>query len=341
MARGKNRSTNDAALTVADRVLSKQTEYVQPITTSFQPRALDLAGRLAPRGGEIATALMDHAETMDASRGGDGTTTTKHADKMAAFLEGQRSHLKQFAADNVRRQRDVDAFVGAVGKIRDDIRMNRAAVTNAQLDREDEDVAGAGGDGGEEGAVAVDYENLILKDIEDRRRAASASGSGATDGEEDDEMANEALVKEMRARLGEKPAKNSRKGGTKRSAEDDADEEDEEEFEVVNDAATGHDTAAALTCPILATTYDNPVKNKVCGHTYSKAGFDHIMTRSRRGGGGAAVGCPVPGCSNDHLRPSDMKEDVEMVMRVRRFKKREERERNARMSQMDDLEEDE
>ena len=280
---------------------------------------------------------MDHAESVDAAKGGNDTRATE---KMEAFLEGQRSHLKKFAGDNVRRQRDVKAFVGAVGKIRDDIRMNRANVTNAQLDQEDEDVVGGGEE--KEDDEGVDYERLILKEIEDRRvGAASGAGTSNSSNGDEDEMADEPLVKEMRDRLGEKPAKKNKKGGKKRSAADaeEDEEEDEDEFEVVNDATTGHDTAATLTCPILATDLRESRQEQGVRSHLLQGGFRsyHETVQER----GAAVGCPVPGCSNSHLRPNDMEEDVEMVMRVRRFKKREEREKNARMSQMDDLEEDE
>ena len=322
MVRTNNSNNNsggpeDAALQVASSVLSKQSQYTDDLSRKFHPLACDLASRLHDDTGELAQALLSYAADVDESQNhGDAHLSTK----MAAFLDEQRSRLKRHVVANAKRARDVEAFCGAVGAVRDDIRMKRQNVSNAQLDNDDVDDETAndilakfdmkGGDG-------VDYEKTILDKMKER----------TGDGDEEDDLQrfqSNAMVRDMLERLGEKV-----QGGAKTTGDDD----DDDDLEMVGDAS-GNNHGADLKCPILTTYYDQPLKNTKCGHVYSKQGIEqHLRGHGRKK-------CPVAGCTNDDVQKSQLVEDVEMAMRVKRFKKKEERQKRAKMSQLDDLDDE-
>lgn len=313
----------DAALQVASSVLSKQSQYTDDLSRKFHPLACDLASRLRDETGELAQALRSYAADVDESQNsGDATMSTK----MAAFLDEQRTRLKDHVIQNAKRARDVEAFCGAVGAVRDDIRMKRQNVADAQLDNDDVDDATANdilakfdlqsGDG-------VDYEKTILDKMKER--------TGADDGEEDDaqRFQSNAMVRDVLERLGEKV----QGAGAKTTGEDDDDDDEDDDLEMVGDAA-GNNHGADLKCPITTTYYDQPLKNNKCGHVYSKEGIEQLL----RGHGKKK--CPVAGCTNDDVQKNQLVEDVEMAMRVKRYKKKEERQKKAKMSQLDDLDDE-
>ena len=72
----------------------------------------------------------------------------------------------------------------------------------------------------------------------------------------------------------------------------------------------------ALKCPVTGMLFNNPVINKVCHHTYDRAGLDQLLRTGKRT-------CPVPGCANNHLSLSQVEEDEEMKLKVQRHKTRE------------------
>jgi len=53
-------------------------------------------------------------------------------------------------------------------------------------------------------------------------------------------------------------------------------------------------------CPITGQPLEEPVKNRECGHTYSRMGIEHLIksaSKTRRAAAGNSVKCPVSGCS--------------------------------------------
>lgn len=74
------------------------------------------------------------------------------------------------------------------------------------------------------------------------------------------------------------------------------------------------ENAAALKCPITGTLMEDPVKSKLCGHSYSRRGIEQHIKSSRV--------CPVAGCQNRHLTLDQLVADPETAMLVRREKKR-------------------
>ena len=318
----------DAALQIASSVLSKQSQYTDDLSRKFHPLACDLASRLHDETGELAQALLSYAADVDESQNaGNATMRTK----MAAFLDEQRTRLKRHVVANAKRARDVEAFCGAVGSVRDDIRMKRQNVANAQLDNDDVDDATANdilakfdiqtGDG-------VDYEKTILDKMKERT-GGGGDGNGNGDDEEDDlqRFQSNAMVRDMMERLGEKV---QGAGGAKTTGEDD----DDDDLEMVGDAA-GHNHGADLKCPITTMYLDRPLKNTRCGHVYSKEGIEQLLR-----GHGRKKSCPVAGCTNDDVQKNQLVEDVEMAMRVKRYLKKLEREKKAKMSQLDDLDDE-
>ena len=134
------------------------------------------------------------------------------------------------------------------------------------------------------------------------------------------------MVREMMQTLGEQVAAGSKTTG---------DDDDDDDLEMVGgDAALD---ANKLKCPITTMLLDQPLRNTVCNHVYSKAGIDQLL----KGAGRRKVGCPVAGCTNDDLQRNQLVEDIQVGMLVKRYKAREERERRNKMSQMDDLDDDE
>jgi hypothetical protein len=139
---------------------------------------------------------------------------------------------------------------------------------------------------------AVDYEAAIHTAVERIR-------DNDTNAQQD--MEQHYMVVEMRTTLGEK-LKN-----------------DDDDLEIVN---TGDDVHA-LKCPITGTFFEDPVKNKVCGHSYSRGGLQQVLKNRK-------TSCPVTGCRNNGLSLQQVEEDEEMRMKVARFKKREEQAKRKR-----------
>jgi hypothetical protein len=103
---------------------------------------------------------------------------------------------------------------------------------------------------------------------------------------------------------------------TETSNEKNDDEEDEEL------AVVGRPSDGGLKCPLTCKFLEDPVKNKVCGHAYSKAAIQAHLAICKD--------CPVAGCGNRHVQMSDLKADVELTQLVRRQKRREDAEKEQR-----------
>lgn len=234
-------------------------------------------------------------------------------DASRKYLEEQRERLKKIAAENEKRVEHVEIFVKACKDARADVERvqnERVARQNAQ--------ANDGTPHIDEGEPA-DYERFLTEKVEEHRAAAASDAAFVP--YEDREMANE--VKKC---LGEKVKKRSRasRGG-----------DDDDDLELVEENR-GADTENDLKCGITGMLYENPMKNKVCGHTYSKAGLEQMFRNNKHK-------CPVPGCTNNSVQWSQVEPDDMMVQRVERFQRRQQlAKREAEMiSQANDDEEEE
>eukprot|EP01112_Ceratiomyxa_fruticulosa_P018511 TRINITY_DN5928_c0_g2_i1.p1 TRINITY_DN5928_c0_g2~~TRINITY_DN5928_c0_g2_i1.p1 ORF type:complete len:237 (+),score=66.29 TRINITY_DN5928_c0_g2_i1:166-876(+) len=67
-------------------------------------------------------------------------------------------------------------------------------------------------------------------------------------------------------------------------------------------------------CPVTRKEMEEPLKNTVCGHTYSKAGITSLLRGKR------SNPCPVAGC-NKQVSMSTLERDVEAELQVKQNKR--------------------
>jgi hypothetical protein len=92
------------------------------------------------------------------------------------------------------------------------------------------------------------------------------------------------------------------------------------------------ENTTSLKCPLTATFMEDPVKNKVCKHSYSRnAILQHIRVNRK---------CPVPGCGNRNVTPAQLETDDYSAMLIRRAKKRQEMERRSQTQAAIDMDDD-
>lgn len=237
-----------------------------------------------PKGMQVRANMT--AELLTA--GGDIENFLMEADpdNAESFLLAQRNRLKAIAEGNAKQMDEIENFVQAVKDVRSDIqRQNQGSA--------------AAGENGEEAAAgadeAPDYERSIQDAIEKVRESKESNPNHASI--EDHEM-----VLSLREKLGEKVKKRSRN-------------DDDDDLEIVNNV--GSDDVHALKCPITGMFFEDPVRSKVCGHTYDRKGLNQLFSMRK-------TKCPIPGCSNNGLSLSQVEVDDEMKLKVRRHKTREE-----------------
>jgi hypothetical protein len=105
------------------------------------------------------------------------------------------------------------------------------------------------------------------------------------------------------------------------------DAKDDEDDDLIVTSSTDN-----VKCPITATVFEMPMKNVVCGHTYSKAGIEHVLRSSRE--------CPVAGCSNKHVTKNQLERDIDMEREVKKYLRKQERIKIMRLSQSDNIDDD-
>ena len=308
MARGRQSQQGGGgggALLACNRAIDKSDEYKKSVKM-LQARVQQIADTVRPDG--------DLAEILRAA----AATGSGNDDSDEAFLSKSYDRLKALGVGNAKRMEDIDNFVDAIKEVKTQVERNSKNGNN------DAAAAAEGGnvaaEGGGEGAgttttPAVDYERAIHDALENIRRVHEQDTRRIPPEEHE-------LSIDIRKALGEKIKKNkntTRGGG-------DVDDDDDDELEIVNNRS---DDVHALKCPITAMLFDNPVRNKVCGHVYDLAGLKHLLA-SRK------TKCPVSGCANTTLSLTQIEDDEQMKLKVKRHKQREVNEKRNR-----DLEDDE
>lgn len=230
-------------------------------------------------------------------------TLLKVADEEGAeeFLTSAYSRLKAVAEGNAKRMYEIDYFIDAVKEVRTEVEKNQANTAAAN--------------GPEDNTEAPNYERSMQDAYEKAKQKGENDPNRVPTNEH--EMTNQ--VREI---LGEKIHKKARasRGGN----------DSDDELEVVRGNV---EDEHALKCPVTGMLFKDPVKNKVCGHTYDRAGLMQLL-------GMRKTTCPIPGCSNKSLSISQVEVDEEMVLRVRRHLKREEAEKRKRDLEDDDDDEE-
>eukprot|EP00980_Cylindrotheca_fusiformis_P028292 scaffold22589_cov138-Cylindrotheca_fusiformis.AAC.55 len=79
----------------------------------------------------------------------------------------------------------------------------------------------------------------------------------------------------------------------------------DDELEVMEAVST-----VSLKCPITAMLLQEPVRNKVCHHVYSKHAIQQYLQRNRK--------CPCVGCGNTNVTLSQLEDDMATARLVRR-----------------------
>jgi SUMO ligase MMS21 Smc5/6 complex component len=256
--------TMASSLLAVDRIIQKENYYREGIAKNHAASKM-LADMLAiDGGGELSKSVQDAADP-----------STKQ--EIEAAINEQRERLQKISEKNVMNSRNVDAFMGALSAVRNQVQATPE--TDEQLD----------------------YERII----QDKMQQYSAANAGSQV-----DVRDEKFCREIRSSLGIKERASKK------------DDDSDEELEVLRNPAG----TQSLKCPITAMLYEEPLRNKVCGHVYSKAGIMQML-RSHQ------PKCPVVGCRNGAVTMSQLEEDVETEMKVKRQRRREETERQQRASQ--------
>jgi hypothetical protein len=158
----------------------------------------------------------------------------------------------------------------------------------------------------------IDYEARLneIMDKEDKRLEPTRL-----------QVAQEAYCRELGQELGEKDVFEK-----KNSADDD-------DIEVVRNA-NGSRSSTSLKCPVTSQFLEDPVKNKLCGHVFSKRGIEHMLNSARPHG---PCRCPVAGCTNGNVTRDQLEDDSATALLVRREIRKLEAADKARASQAADL----
>ncbi|KAK1737181.1 E3 SUMO-protein ligase, NSE2 family [Skeletonema marinoi] len=234
---------------------------------------------------------LQNRATMTAellTEGGEIETFLMEADPDNAegFLLAQRNRLKAIAEGNAKQWDEIENFVQAVKDVRGDVQ------------RQNQSGAAAGGEGEAAAAGAddpPDYERSIQEAVEKVRLSKESNPNHVP-------LEEHEMVMSLREKLGEKVKKRARN-------------DDDDDLEIVNNV--GSDDVHALKCPITGMFFEDPVRNKVCGHTYDRKGLNQLFSTRK-------TKCPIPGCSNNTLSLGQVEVDDEMKLKVRRHKTREE-----------------
>ncbi|KAM4706202.1 E3 SUMO-protein ligase NSE2 [Rhinophrynus dorsalis] len=88
------------------------------------------------------------------------------------------------------------------------------------------------------------------------------------------------------------------------------DEEREEAFEDVDEDIAVTQSQLNFTCPITQLEMTNPVKNKVCGHTYEREAIERMIQNRHRKK--KAARCPKIGCDHSDVQISDLVPDTSL-----------------------------
>jgi len=112
------------------------------------------------------------------------------------------------------------------------------------------------------------------------------------------------------------------------------DQESDDELAVVNNPSSNSNSNsdAGIKCPLTMAIMEDPVRSKVCKHSFDRLAITSHLSKSKM--------CPVPGCRNSNMTPSELEDDPDTVMKVRRYKKRESAARKVRAQSaldMDDM----
>jgi Zinc-finger of the MIZ type in Nse subunit len=243
------------------------------------------------------------------------------SEQVTAFFDEQRARLKAVAEKNVATERTLDNLIGSMRVLKNQI----------QQEEDDATMLNANGEGGEEGQdveqkpVVKDYEAMIA-DLMNQHDAATPRL----------ELWQATAYRQVCEGLGETlPNSNAAAGGAAARGGggggngDDVDDDDDIQF-----VPTAGSKNMTLKCPITTMFMVEPMRNKVCGHSYGLQAIAGLIQSAR----GRALKCPVPGCTNANVTLEQLEKDIEAEYLIKRRRRAEEHETQQRASQANDLE---
>lgn len=197
--------------------------------------------------------------------------------------------LGEEEADWLREQRE-----GLVKAAKDTIHSQREIdyFTDALAALRDEALQSSNDDNGDV-IDNIDYETVLPEKMKEIRDARSGMEL---------DLEEEEVVLTLRKALGESVASSAKK------------EPDDDELELVEPTMpAGQD----LQCPFLGKLLEEPLKNNICQHVYSRRGLQSYL-KSR---GRSSAPCPIPGCANRNITANQCLPDMGMKMKVKRYQR--------------------
>lgn len=254
--------------------------HIKPIEDN-QAYVRSSADRLAI-GGELEGLFHDHDMIDD------------------PWLEDQRQRLIRVAETHDTMKGHVDTFLHALEHV-------LAASSEPQQQQQQQD--GNGNDNVDYEQAIRDYINKHNGELQETRQTATNPGNNrATTAT----TTTTSHVADLCSRLGIK--RDEITNSTVPAIHDDGDE-----LEIVpgiGDKNHSTMTGRSLKCPLTGKWLDDPVRNILCGHAYSKEAMLRHLTCS--------TNCPVAGCRNQKVNAQQLTPDLELTQLVRRQKRRSE-----------------
>jgi len=212
------------------------------------------------------------------------------------FAEQYRSQLKELARDNVSKERQLKAYTTAI----------QAVIAGIEV--------------GEDGLPVLvhpqaENQENISPNIDQKDEVGSSSYEYK--GQMEDEFAkamndidqNSVLVTQEKSYL----------SLLKELGEDKV---EDDELAVVNNNDDDN-VLQKIKCPLTMQIMSDPVRSKMCGHSYDRDAIVHHITSSLKSRKkNARAKCPFPGCHNTNMKLEELEDDPETAMRIRRYKKR-------------------
>lgn len=160
-------------------------------------------------------------------------------------MEHYRTTLKNIAQENVRQERELQAY------------MTTLQVLGNRNDDPEEDVE-------DENAAPDDFQQLIETTMDQEREKMERESIDVT---------HEEKYLEMLSRLGEQAPAGTQGSGPAGDGDD-----SDEDLQVLTQGGNGGEN---LKCPITTMLMENPVRNTVCGHAYSLDAIVQLLRTNR------------------------------------------------------------
>jgi hypothetical protein len=299
-----------------DQFTHKENDYLLGIEKN-QSLAKAAAKRLYLEGGEIESTLRMLVESQAVEQDGTIQTindenetqnstsqTSLSTEEIAHFLQEQRERLKTIAMGNAKQEQSVSRFVNAVRQLR------------AQVDQQGRnELQHQGNNDAQPPSVRpteeIQYETRLLELVDHEKNAEST---------QEDILSTSKYYREILQELGE-------------SGLESADNDDDDDIAVVRagnttttnqfEAGGGSSAANNLKCPVTGQLLEDPVKNTVCDHVYSRQNIMNLIRQLRSSNPHRTkYKCPVAGCHNKQLNASQLQPCLETAALVRREKHR-------------------